>query len=104
MTAGNAFNQWTVPWSTPDLAEPAAREALDEAVESESLDEALEEGLAAAQRASWKKHSYLRDRYEAYLNDGRKKADARGLANADLVAKYGEESGFTEQDLQDILT
>ncbi len=89
---------------TPDLTEPAAREALDEAVESESLDEALEEGLAAAQRASWKKHTYLRDRYEAHLSKGRKKSDARRRANADLVAKYGEEAGFTEQDLQDILT
>ena len=88
----------------PELNEPGPREALDEAVESGPLDEALEAGLAAAQRASWKKHTYLRDRYEAHLNDGRTKADARSLANADLVARYGEESGFTEQDLQDILT
>ncbi len=90
--------------TAPDLTEPAAGEALGGAAESETLDEALEAGLGAAQRASWKKHSYLRDRYEVHLAEGRKKADARRLANADLVAKYGEESGFNEQDLQDILT
>ncbi len=86
--------------AAPDLTEPAAREV----VESGSLDGALEESLAADHRASWKRHTYLRDRYEAHLNKGRKKTDARRFANADLVAKYGEEAGFAEQDLQDILT
>ena len=89
--------------AAPNLGEPEVRQTL-EGMESEPLDEAMEVGLAAAQRATWKKHTYLRDRYEVHLFDGRKKADARNLANADLVAKYGEESGFTEQDLEDILS
>lgn len=86
------------------LTEARSEGALDETPGSEALVESEEAGLASAQRATWKKHAYLRDRYEAHLAEGQDKTDARKRANADLVDKYGEESGFTEQDLQDILT
>ncbi len=90
--------------ATAGLSEARSEGALDETPGSEALVESEEAGLASAQRATWKKHAYLRDRYEAHLAEGQDKTDARKLANADLVDKYGEDSGFTEQELQDILT
>ena len=86
----------------------AASTGVESSFEQMPVPEAVEAtedmGFATAQRATWKKHTYLRDRYEAYLEEGRVKHNARRLANADLVAKYGEDSGFSEQDLEDILT
>ncbi len=60
--------------------------------------------VAVAQRKAWKQHSYLRDRYEYHLNAGRNKASARLLANQDLRAEYGQGAGYTEQELQHILS
>ncbi len=60
--------------------------------------------LAVAQRKAWKQHSYLRDRYEHHLGAGRDKNEARLLANLDLRAEFGQETGYTEQELQHILS
>lgn len=90
--------------ATAGLSEAESAGVLDETPGSEALVESEEAGLASAQRATWKKHAYLRDRYEAHLAEGEGKSEARTRANADLVDKYGDDSGFTEQELQDILT
>ena len=61
-------------------------------------------GVAASQRAAWKRHSYLRGRYESHLGSGATKERARQLANDDLKAEYGEAIGFTEDELSAILS
>lgn len=61
-------------------------------------------GVARSQREAWKRHSFLRDRYEAYLSAGDDRSDARAMANRDLEKQFGREFGYTEAELQDILT
>ena len=51
-----------------------------------------------------RKAAFLRDRYEFHLEQDKPKPLAREAANADLVAQYGEESGFTQQELEDVLS
>ena len=58
----------------------------------------------AISRDALKKASFLRDRYEFHLGQNKPKPLAREEANNDLIAQYGEESGFTEQELQDVLS
>lgn len=53
---------------------------------------------------AWKRHTYLRDRYEQHMVDGHDKDSARLLANKDLTARYGQEVGFTQEQLGDILS
>ena len=89
---------------TRDPSGTAVEDALEQSLLTEDIAGAEDAGLASAHRATWKKHTYLRDRYEVHLGEGQGKPNARKLANLDLVAKYGEESGFSEEDLQDILT
>ena len=60
--------------------------------------------IASRQRSAWKKHSYLRDRYEAHMVAGATKEQARHLANEDLKQQYGSDCGYTEEDLSAILS
>lgn len=61
-------------------------------------------GIVSGRRAAWKRHSYLRDRYELHLNAGETKETARQLANEDLKQTYGAECGYTEDQLSAILS
>ena len=61
-------------------------------------------GSIADQREAWKRHSYLRDRYEFHLADGKGKPESRLLANQDLEAEYGAVFGFDDEQLDAILT
>lgn len=60
--------------------------------------------VGVAQRKAWQRHEYLRDRYELHLAKGQDKGSARSLADKDLREKYGEEAGYTEQQLEQILS
>ena len=60
--------------------------------------------IAPGHRAAWKQHSYLRDRYESHLGAGATKERARQLANDDLQAEYGTGIGFSEEELNAILS
>lgn len=60
--------------------------------------------VAIAQRKAWRRHGYLRDRYEFHLGDGQDKTTARILADKDLREKFGEDAGYTEQELEQILS
>jgi len=71
---------------------------------SEPRQKSRKTSVAVAQRKAWKQHSYLRDRYEHHLGAGRDKNEARLLANLDLRAEFGQETGYTEQELQHILS
>ena len=61
-------------------------------------------GSITDQREAWKRHSYLRDRYEFHLAEGKGRPESRRLANRDLEGEYGASFGFTEEQLDAILT
>lgn len=56
------------------------------------------------QRKAWKRHGYLRDRYEFHLGSGQDKTTARNLADMDLREEFGEDAGYSEQELEQILS
>ncbi|MCG7897103.1 MAG: hypothetical protein JAY99_17575 [Candidatus Thiodiazotropha lotti] len=56
------------------------------------------------QRDAWRRHGYLRSRYEYYLEQNEEKTVARQHAGEDLVEKFGEEAGYTELQLEQILS
>jgi len=53
---------------------------------------------------AWKRHTYLGECYDGYLDEGYDKERARAMANQDLKGRYGEEFGFNEEQLSDILS
>jgi len=61
-------------------------------------------GVGVDQRRAWQRHGYLRDRYEFHLTGTRDKTLARSLADQDLRERYGEDAGYTEQELEQILS
>jgi len=64
----------------------------------------MKKGVAKGQKEAWKKYSYLRGRYEFYLEQDHDKAFAREVANRDLVNEFGEEAGYSESELLEILS
>lgn len=60
--------------------------------------------IGVAQKEAWKKHGYLRDRYEYHLENGQEKGAARAMANRDLIDSFGNEAGYSEQELEVILS
>lgn len=53
---------------------------------------------------AWKRHTYLGECYDGYLDEGYDKERARVMANEDLKGRYGDEFGFSEEQLDDILS
>lgn len=60
--------------------------------------------VGVVQKQAWRRHGYLRDRYEFHLGEGQDKSNARVLADKDLRDRYGEDAGYTELELEQILT
>jgi hypothetical protein len=60
--------------------------------------------ISVSQRQAWKQHGFLRDRYEFHLESGQEKEAARELANRDLRDNYGDEAGYTVEELEVILS
>lgn len=60
--------------------------------------------IGVTQRQAWKQHGFLRDRYEFHLESGEEKAAARALANQDLRGAFGDEAGYSEEELENILS
>jgi len=60
--------------------------------------------LVIGQKNAWKRHTFLGERYEQYLDDGHDKEQARSLANQDLMDRYGDDVGFTPEQLLAILS
>jgi len=56
------------------------------------------------QKRAWKRHGYLRDRYEFHLSTGQSIADARTFAGQDLRMVFGDDAGYSEQELEHILS
>lgn len=63
-----------------------------------------DEHVGVDQKRAWKRHAFLLDRYEFHLTQGILKRHARLLADKDLRGEFGEEAGFDEQVLAEILT
>jgi len=60
-------------------------------------------GVATAHRTAWKRHQYLQDRFESHQEAGLSKHEARHAANRDLVARFGDDAGYTDDQLEGIL-
>ncbi|MET0071642.1 MAG: hypothetical protein ABW096_16520 [Candidatus Thiodiazotropha sp.] len=60
--------------------------------------------IGVAQKQAWKQHGFLRDRYEYHLENGQAKEAARAMANQDLRDSFGGEAGYSEQELETILS
>jgi predicted RNase H-like nuclease (RuvC/YqgF family) len=60
--------------------------------------------IGVAQKQAWKQHGFLRDRYEYHLESGQANEIARVMANQDLMESFGEEVGYSEQELETILS
>ncbi|MBT3061109.1 MAG: hypothetical protein AB2728_19720 [Candidatus Thiodiazotropha sp.] len=60
--------------------------------------------IGVAQKQAWKQHGFLRDRYEYHLENGQAKETARAMANRDLRDSFGDEAGYSEQELETILS
>ncbi|MEW8506426.1 MAG: hypothetical protein AB2598_06955 [Candidatus Thiodiazotropha sp.] len=60
--------------------------------------------IGVAQKQAWKQHGFLRDRYEYHLENGQEKESARAMANQDLRDSFGDEAGYSEQELETILS
>ncbi len=55
-------------------------------------------------KKTWERHQYLRTRYEHHLEAGLNKNRARTCADQDLRGRYGEDAGYTEEQLAAILS
>ncbi len=55
--------------------------------------------MVSSHRIAWNRYAYLHDRYEAHIEKGAKKEDARKMANRDLMKRFGKKAGYTEQQL-----
>lgn len=61
-------------------------------------------GSISDRKKMWERHQYLRARYEHHLEAGLDKSRARIDADNDLRERYGEEAGYTREQLEGILT
>ncbi|MCB1860005.1 MAG: hypothetical protein KDI63_17170 [Gammaproteobacteria bacterium] len=68
------------------------------------LSESKKQGVALAHRKAWERHQYLRSQYEVHLESGVDKQRARMMADGDLRRRYGDDAGYTEEQLDAILT
>ncbi|MCB1763602.1 MAG: hypothetical protein KDI27_10770 [Gammaproteobacteria bacterium] len=86
----------------------ASRADLELVSEAELLSQRLLDsshtGSISERKKIWERHQYLRSCYEMHLAEGTDKAHARLQADRDLRERYGEEFGYTEEQLDSILT
>ena len=83
-------------------ADSAAVNDLD--MLADFLHESSDTGSISERKKIWERHQYLRSRYEAHLEAGLLKPAARRSADADLRDRYGDETGYTEEQLDSILS
>ncbi len=75
-------------------------EALEQRDETERADADPGRETGGRHKVDWKRYSYLHDRYEAHIEKGSGKAEARKMANLDLIEQFGKEAGYTNQQLK----
>lgn len=69
-----------------------------------ALSDWQETASVSDRKKTWERHQYLRTRYEHHLEAGLNKNRARTCADQDLRARYGEDAGYTEEQLDAILS
>jgi len=57
---------------------------------------------ASSHKIDWERYGYLHDRYELYVEEGIDKEEARKKANRDLIGKFGENVGYSDEQLEAI--
>ncbi|MCB1761142.1 MAG: hypothetical protein KDI68_15330 [Gammaproteobacteria bacterium] len=87
-------------------AAPAEHGATDAVAftEVDELDRASDTGSISERKKTWERHQYLRAQYESHLESGSAKADARVAADRDLRQRYGDQFGYSLEDLDSILS
>jgi len=68
------------------------------------LGETADKKLTVDYKSSLKRNKFLIECYEVHLGSVQEKDRARAMANQDLMDRYGEEFGFTKEQLGDILS
>jgi len=71
---------------------------------TQSLHESSDAGTISERKKIWERHQYLRSSYEKHLEAGLAKPAARISADRDLRERYGDEFGYTEEELDSILS
>ena len=71
---------------------------------SQSLHESSNAGSISERKKIWERHQYLRSCYEKHLEAGLEKVAARHSADQDLRDRYGDETGYTAEQLDSILS
>ena len=61
-------------------------------------------GIGVMQKQARQRHGYLLHRYEYYLGVEQDKSRARTLAGQDLIDTFGADAGYTEDELENILS
>lgn len=69
-----------------------------------ALSDWQETASVSDRKKTWERHQYLRTRYEHHLEAGLNKNRARSRADRDLRERYGEDTGYTEEQLAAILS
>jgi len=86
----------------------SGQEELTSMSEAQTLSQRLAEssnaGTISERKKIWERHQYLRSRYEVHLDAGMEKVKARLHADKDLRARYGDDAGYTEEQLDSILS
>ena len=57
---------------------------------------------ASHHKIDWERYTYLHDRYEVHVEKGEETERARSLANEELRAKFGNDAGYTDEQLEAI--
>lgn len=71
---------------------------------SQSLHESSNTGSISERKKIWERHQYLRSCYEKHLEAGLAKVAARVSADKDLRQRYGDDAGYTAEQLDSILS
>ncbi len=71
---------------------------------AQRLADSSDAGSVSKRKKAWERHQYLRSRYEVHLEAGLEKSSARIGADKDLRQRYGKGAGYTEEQLDSILS
>ena len=69
-----------------------------------ALSDWQETASVSDRKKTWERHQYLRTRYEHHLEAGLNKNRARACADQDLRERYGDDAGYTQEQLEAILS
>jgi len=71
---------------------------------SQTLHDSSDAGSISERKKIWERHQYLRSCYEKHLEAGLEKVTARHNADQDLRQRYGDDAGYTAEQLDSILS